>query len=97
MALTACGGPLPEEQALAEAAPGEEVSMEAVTEDGEVAALACSLTVKEACSPNLRTCGVRCCNGELIQIPNTACGDCEPNAYSVCYWKGGPWHIRWTN
>ncbi|TQF14972.1 hypothetical protein FJV41_15920 [Myxococcus llanfairpwllgwyngyllgogerychwyrndrobwllllantysiliogogogochensis] len=97
VALTACGGPLPEEQALTEAMPGEEISEEAVSEGGEVDAQACSLTVVEACSPNLRTCGIRCCDGKLIQAPDTACGACEPLAWEVCAWRGGPWHIRWTN
>lgn len=96
VALTACGGPLPEEQAPVEATPGEEISMEAVTEGGEVEAMACNL-VKEPCSPNLRTCGIRCCDGTLIRAPNTACGDCEPLANEVCLFRGGPWHLRWPD
>ncbi|MFY2561268.1 hypothetical protein ACN469_26950 [Corallococcus terminator] len=96
MLLSACGGPLPEELDPSSLSSMEDSALRSEeSEEGDeaVAPLACDLVI-EACSPNKRTCSVRCCNGSLHE-QTMACGGCRTFADDSCYFNGGIWHIRW--
>lgn len=89
--MTACGGPLPEEQEGVEAAPREE-SAEVVEKPG--ADLAC-FEFAEACVPGWRTCEVRCCDGDL-DSSYQVCGNCLDWAQGRCSNHGGVRRVRWS-
>lgn len=88
--MAACGGPVAEEMDPATVPVDEAAQVEGSSE----AALECTPTVIEKCSPDKRTCSVRCCNNSLHEM-KMECGGCRAFADYNCIGNGGPLHIRW--